>query len=424
LKIAILTNFTEIHPGYSLSSLVCDQAVMLQSYGHTPEVFVCEGFRHHKSEMPTAWKDPIIREVVPKFPLTDFHGLSELEDKHQEYIERVTVFFREHLQGYDAIFTHDWVFTGWNLPFGQAILKVREEFAKVPFLHWVHSIPSGSRDFWNFDHYGPNHRIIYPNSVDRMRVANQFRTTESKVLVIPHIKDLRTFADLQPETLEFLGEHPEVVHSQFVQVYPASTDRLEAKRLREVILIFSALKQKGYTVCLVCANQHATKRQPREDVERYKKIARRNGLEPDREFVFTSDFKHPTYENGIPRKILRELMMYSNLLIYPTREETFGFVLPETVLMGGCLPVLNKSLKMMFEVGGFKGLYCDFGAFDAPMNVENESDYLGFIADCITARFLEDDCLQARTFHRQRYNYDSIYQRYYEPILAGTKLWM
>lgn len=424
MKIAILTNFTEIHPGYSLSSLVCDQAVMLQEYDHEPEVFVCEGFRYHKSEIPDAWKNPVIREVVPKFPLTDYHSQADMGEDKQVNVDRIVDFIKEHLTGFDVIFTHDWIFTGWNLPFAKAILKTLDDTCKIPFLHWVHSIPSGARDFWNFDHYGPNHRIIYPNSVDRLRVANQFRTSESKVLVIPHIKDLRTFADLQPDTLEFLHEHPEMIHSQFVQVYPASTDRLEAKRIREVILIFAALKQKGYTVCLTCANQHATKRQPREDVERYKKIARRNGLEPDKEFIFTSDFKHPQYENGIPRKILRELFMYGNLLIYPTREETFGFVLPEAVLMGGCLPVLNKSLKMMFEVGGFKGLYCDFGAFDAPMNIEDESGYFNFIADAIAARFLEDDCLQARTFHRQRYNWDMIYQRFYEPILAGTKLWM
>lgn len=422
MRIAILTNFTEINPGYSLSSIVCDQAVMLQSYGHTAEVFVSEGFRHHKSEITPVWKDPIIKEVVPKFPLTDFKSIKDITADTEGYVARVCKFIEEHLTEYDAVFTHDWIFTGWNLPFAMALFNSRGATQHIPFFHWVHSIPSGARDFWNLDNYGPNHRIVYPNKTDRLRVANQFRTSESKVVVLPHIKDLRTFADLQPETVSFLQEHPEVIQAQFVQVYPASTDRLSAKRLREVILIFAALKQRGYTVCLVCANQHATKRQPREEVVQYEKIARRNGLQPDQDFIFTSNFQNPTYENGIPRRMLRELFMYANLFIYPTREETFGLVLPEAVLMGGCLPVLNKSLKMMFEVGGFKGLYCDFGAYDAPMTVEDESSYFGFIADCIVNRFLEDDCLQARTFHRQTYNWDRVYQMY-EAVLAGSKLW-
>lgn len=422
MKIAILTNFNEIIPGYSLCSIAVDQAVMLQRYGHEVTLFTSARFNWDRSELPLNW--PIT--VLPTFEFTklvDYKKKEDLSEEHKEYASRLSERLPQLLEGYDAVLTHDWVFTGWNLPFAEALRLSRDALRNVRFLHWIHSVPNGFQDWWLADIYGPNHRIVYPNATDRAHVAAQFRTREAKVVHIPHIKDLRTFSEFQKETCDFLEDHPEMMSAKIVQVYPASTDRLTAKRLREVILMFSQLKKRGWSVCLVVANQHATGRQRKEDVERYKRIGSRNGLLEDVDLVFTSDFDDGKWEKGVPRRILSELMQLANIFFYPTREESFGLVLLEAILMGGCLPIINKSLRQQLEISGYHGLLVDMGSWEHPLELADEAGYLGYIADLIIARLMDEDSIQARTHFRNNFNMDCIYQTYYEPVLIGSALW-
>jgi glycosyltransferase involved in cell wall biosynthesis len=204
------------------------------------------------------------------------------------------------------------------------------------------------------------------------------------------------------------------------EIYPASADRMEAKRVKDLILIFAQLKKKKFNVCLVVANQWATKRQAREDMTLYTKVASRNGMESD-EFIFTSNFQHPKYMQGLPKRMVRELMMCGNMFIFPTREETFGLVLPEACLSSAVLPVCNKSLGMMMEVSGHNADYIDFGSFNSP--VQLAPDFHSQVARAVIARFLRNESILTRTFMRQRYNWDNIYHKFYGPIFAESVNW-
>ncbi|GAG48967.1 unnamed protein product, partial [marine sediment metagenome] len=93
--------------------------------------------------------------------------------------------------------------------------------------------------------YGPNHKIVFPNNTERLRVAEQFQGTIDDIRVVPHIKDLRTWYDFDKETLRFIDDFPGVMNADYVQVYPASTDRLGAKRVDAVAGIFGQLKSRG-----------------------------------------------------------------------------------------------------------------------------------------------------------------------------------
>ena len=431
-KIAILTTFQEFNPGFSLSGIVQDQSRMLLSYGHEVHIFVSDQFDSKKYpalpegdfERYGLPKDKF--KVVPEIPFThliDYRTVNDLTADHKMTVNVTSERLIKELASFDYVFTHDFIFTGWNLPYALGIRKAGhdEKLKHLRWFDWIHSMPSSMFDWWNIRAYGPRHRIIFPNKTESTAVAEQFRGLPNNVRVIPHIKDPRSWWEFDQSTCEFLKEYPEIMDSQVMQVYPASSDRLTAKRLEVVLKIFSEIKKRKLNVFLVIANQWATGTQPRENIDHYMKVASRNGLKISEDFTFTSSWK-PETENGIPKRMVRELFLLSNLFVYPTREESFGLIAPEAGL-SGVLMVNNKSLDMMMEVNGLTGMYADFGSFRRKFNPENEDAYLTDIATLILSRMQRNEAIQSKTWHRRTYNWDTLYRKYYEPIMSEAKYW-
>lgn len=425
-KVAILTNFMEFNPGYSLTGIVKDQVAMLQAYGHDVRLFV--NTKYHGEDFPSVQ----VEKLIPFAHLKDYGSEKKLQDEHRTTARLTAEMLQEELEDVDIVFTHDFVFTGWFLPYGLGVRQVHRHLPKVRWLHWIHSVPSVLRDWWQVSKYGPNHRLVFPNETDKLKVAEQYRGQNEDVRVIPHIKDLRSWHDFHGDTCDFIARYPSVMSADVVQVYPASTDRLTAKQVDKVVGIFAEIKKQERSVCLVIANQWATGTQRQEDVSKFEKIGKREGLVVDQELIFTSKFRPKDanavdgwdYRNGIPQHMVRELLTCSNLFIFPTREESFGLVLPEAAL-AGVLCVLNKSLTMQYEVSGHAGLFFDFGSYHQEVNQDKETAkrYLKDIAWIIVGRMGQNESLKAKTFTRQKYNWDNLYNRYYAPVMAESATW-
>ena len=416
-RIAIISVFQDYKPGYSLTGIVRDQITMLQKYGHEVTLFVSENCNEDSFEGFTN-----IKKVMPFAHLKDYTSRTQITPDHLKTVAKNIEVYERELKDIDIAFTHDLVFTGWNLPYAKAIMEGSTRVPHVRWLHWIHSIPSLNRDWWNIRMYTKAHKIVYPNNTERTRVAEQFQGIREDVRVIHHIKDLRTWMEFHPDTMALIDEYPALMQADVVQILPASVDRLESKRVREVMLIFSNFKRMGLSVCLCIVNQWATGTQQKQDVEHYNKIARRNGLTPD-ECFFTSGVK-AEWEVGVSRRMIRELFACSNLFIFPTREESFGLVVPEAA-HAGVLMMLNKSLDMMHEVGGMASLYADFGSHHRGLQIPNndEKNYFKGLANIIIGRMKENEAITSKTHARQKYNYDYLYNRQYAPVMSESEMW-
>lgn len=429
-RIIIATNFMEFNAGYSLTGIVVDQARMLQEFGHEVHIFVNEKFNasNVNSLFPQFTNEDREKGMVPitlhqKIPfahLKDYNSINEVTNEHLDTVKATEKMLLEFLQQGDVIFTHDFLFTGWFLPYGMGCIDASRspEVSDCRWFHWVHSVPSANRDWWRIQGLRPNHKIVYPNATDKLRVAEQYHGELADVVAIPHIKDPRTWFEFDEETCAFMWEFPSILSADVVQIYPASSDRLQAKRVDVLIKIFAQLKKLGKSVCLVVANQWATGRNGRENVEKYLKIAKRCGLVPHEEVIFTSMWC-PKYERGIPRSMLNKLFMLSNLFIFPTREESFGLVAPEAAL-SGVLMVLNKSLSMQAEVNGGNGLYLDFGSYHMHHTPPDETQYYADIAQIIIGSMHKDNSLISKTHARVTYNWGAVYRNHYLPIIGST----
>ncbi|MBI4962512.1 MAG: glycosyltransferase family 4 protein [Desulfomonile tiedjei] len=418
MRIAILTNLRDLHDAYSLTSVVRHQVAMLCRYGHDVTVFASETFQDKTININSRYQCPV-EPIIPAYEEIEYARLQDLTEDHQRIASQTSQIVSQRLSDFDLAVTHDWLFTAWNLPLAESVRLSKDQTRHVRFLHWIHSVPSEGFNWWGIKRYGRNHKLIYPNRIDRVRVATMFGGDSRHVRTVPHATDLRLLFDFCDETWNVIDAYPSLMQAQFVQVYPVSGARLSQKGLSKLILLFKALKSKGFSVCLLIADSNATGRVPRDDLEPYKRMAERNGLSK-REFGFTSDLN---YERGLPRHILRELMQCANLFIYPTEAESFGLTLPEACLAGGVLPVLNRSLSVLMGTSGGYGLFFDFGSAEKCFEPQDEREYYQWMADMIVARAKEDDCWQARTFMRQTYNIDTIYRGYYAPLLTESCIW-
>jgi len=429
-KIAILTNFMDFIPGYSLTGIVKDQVIMLLRQGHKVNLFVNDQY-NWKSGVPVSEEeitkfggDPANYEMIAKVPfqkLTDYKSIVNLTPEDKGIIDATKNMLVAELHDTDFVFTHDFVFTGWFMIYGQGCRLASPKLPNVKgWYHWIHSMPSAMSDWWMIKQYGPNHKLVYPNYTDRIQVAEQYRGVADDVRIIPHIKDIRTWFDFHPDTCRFIDKYPKVLSADVVQLLPASVDRLESKRVKEVCKIVKGIKDQGRSVCLVIANQWATGRQQKEDVDKYRLAAVRDGLIDQEELIFTSDFESPKFDVGIPQRMIRELFLCSNLFIFPTREESFGLVVPEAAL-SGCFLVLNRSLQMQREVSGNEALFFDFGSCHQVHTVENPDRYYAQIGFIVAGRMKENESIKTRTFARQTYNMDNLYNKYYMPVMSEAR---
>jgi hypothetical protein len=178
------------------------------------------------------------------------------------------------------------------------------------------------------------------------------------------------------------------------------------------------------SVFLLIANQWATGKQPMQNIFAYHKKARKMKLEEGEEYKFSSELQCGDYKLGLPREVLRELMMYPNLFVFPSKEESFGLVTPEMSLASGCLMVLNKSMQSQLEIAGMTALYFDFGSFSNKVVHENETNYCKDVANIIQGVMRENDGVMTKTWFRKRNNWDYLYKQYYAPIMGEAKTWI
>lgn len=423
-KVAILTNFMDFSPGYSLTGIVQDQCKMLQDNGHPVKLFVNSQYNRSDKDkfqfvhnVSAPGRPPVdLHKDIPFSHLVDYTS-NDLSKDHKDIVKQTKEVLVKELEDVEFVFTHDFMFTGWFLPYGLGVIEASKELENTKFLHWIHSTPSTMRNWWDFNSWGGHHKIIFPNRTEKVRVAEQYRTTPENVACIHHIKDLRTWNDFCTDSNDFIKEYPRVLSADIVKIYPISSDRFGAKRLPEVFSILGNLKSHGYTICLIIANQWATGRQRKEDVQEYIKIGESCGLTYDTDFIFTSNWKEGKYDTGIPKRMLRDLATCSNMFIFPTREESFGLVGVEIPLSTAATIITNKSLQMMDEIHGNLTDSFHFGSFHHDFKILNPTKYYEDISFLIHSAHKLNFTVTHRTHLRQKYNWDYLYFHEYLPLL-------
>ncbi len=387
--IAVLADLKDLRPSLSLTHVISDQLTILRRSGFEPVLL---------SRIGKGSVDVPCCKVFGCTPISN--GFLSL------------------FSGFSHVFTHDIISLEQNKPWADSLQLIADQTRGVQFFHWVHSVPTHRRDWWDLGRYGANHRLVYPNKTDAQDAAQQFKSVLSQTVVIPHIVDIRTLFEFPFILWRITDQLPGLISADFVQVYPVARDRLKYKGVNELIYTFSQIKKQGRSVCCLIVDSWSGSN-PREDKKPYKDKARRCGLESG-EFSFVSDLLPPF--SGFQRPTLAKLMQLSNVFIFPSLGEAFGLVLAETILASGAYPVPNGDLPMLREVAGGQGYFPKFGSCERSFQAKNQRKFYEDTAKRIIEGVESNPAIAARDFIRKNLNMDTIFQRYYRPILESNNV--
>lgn len=416
-KIAILTNFTSYDKKYSLCNVAAEQIRMLKKNNYPVTVIVNEGFQP---------EDPYTEDILRFIPNVRCYNEIKRDDTWEKDCDELAVKLEEILKDVDTVLSHDLIYQPAYLKVNIAARKVAEKKSNIQWLHWIHSsttpaMINTSKDYLQMVKTKfPNSFVIYPNSFEIPRVARNLGYEEDQIKVVHHATEPAEFFEFDPITRK-LVEDKNMYQADVIGCYPIRLDR--GKQPEKVIKIFKAIKDVGRSVRLVICDFHSTG----GDKVVYRKELRELGIEiglSSNELMFTSDISAECFL-GVPHKVVRDLMMISNLFILPSRSETYSLIAQEAALCGNLL-MLNYDFPPMRSIYGDAPLY---GKFSSNIDISTGQDgntetnyspnfeaYTHDLALRICYHLEHDRSLALRTMIRKQRNNQAIFKKQIEPL--------
>lgn len=431
-RVAIFTNFNSADPAYSLNRVVQDQIKMFTRNDYAVKVIVAEGFT------PVEEYKNVELAYVPNVPC---HNEVKKDDSFESDVETIYQALKSALSDVDVVLTHDIIYQPSALKHNFAARKWAAEKSQVKWLHWIHSATSPytlatlQRIFE--DKYielvrkpFPNSFYVFFNDYSKPRVAANFGVQEHLVKTVHHPIDLAGFYGISPSVVEFVEEYG-IMKAEAVCIYPCRLDR--GKQVEMAIKTMAMLKTLDFTVKMIVVDFHSTggdKVTYRDDL---RNTAIDYGLNPQ-ELIFTSS--RPEWAAQTPHSVVRELMMFSNILIMPSVSESYSLVTQEAASLGHII-VLNGDFPPFRDIFGENAIYRKYSSGIDIMNgmdgwtntvygpdaaspqerKYHEKMYHKETAGMIAYRLRNYDNLALRTKIRTTRNLDTVFKRELEPLL-------
>ena len=338
--LVLMTALADFHPGYSLVTVIKDQARAAVMAGYEVRLVGVNGMSQDRPKLPDVTFDPIIPALPWKEDEVDDKKVKMIEDAIRNYIKELPE-SREVI-----IITHDFLLQTWYICVAKALHKIGDWFDDdVKWFHQLHSSvgarPTAPGTKWRCT-LPESHKIAAVNYTDIPHLAEYYKTETDNIITIPNIRDPADFWGFSEEAAT-IARVTRIAEADVAQVYPISTPRAFAKGLDKVMHLFRILKEEcGQKVCLVMANAHANGNLPM--LKNLKQMAKELNLE--QEFHITSDLVADTRPQGLLMQEISALMSLSNLFAFPSQSEACGLVMLEAAL-AGCLLVLSNDLPVM-----------------------------------------------------------------------------
>jgi len=379
--IAILTDFVNFDPAYSLCRVVRDQCKMLQRDGRRFRMIVRKGYHGPPDAYPGA-------EIITADPGQTGDNQVHLTPEVPRELDQLTADLERALEGVTVVLAHDLIYQPncwkWHIT-ARRIARKRPE---IKWIQWVHS----STDLGISKQVGPyvgELQGAFPNSLlvafhreEVNRKGALFGYEQDRVVIVPNPVDF--LEDAHPLTRRIADEFG-LMRADVIAVYPCRLDR--GKQPHVIAEIFEQLRAMGYDARVVVCDFHSL---GGDKVKYRDEMARQYA-----EFVhFTSQLDGETdgikHAYLLPHRVVMELLELGDVLVHPSVSEADSLVLAEA-MWKRCGLVLNFDLPRFRE---FDGLAV-FGKFSSYIDVNtgmpggtqtsygNRTEYMRSIAGAI-----------------------------------------
>jgi glycosyltransferase involved in cell wall biosynthesis len=344
-RVAVLTDFCNFDPAYSLCRVVQAQVKMLAN-GHEPRLLVREGFqKKHEADYPGA-------EFVALDPGETGQNRVVPSDRTADEIDALTEQMRAALRGIGVVLTHDLIYQPNLFKHHVAARRLAGERGDLRWLHWVHS----ATDMKTAQKTGrfrketagkfPNAKLVamHPEEVNRKGALHGYERDE--IVIIPNPIDFA--AEMHPLAREVIARG-DLMRADIIACYPCRLDR--GKQPHVLIEVFAELAKTGRSVRVVIVDFHSTggdKADYREEMRRQAEAARVP-------LVFTSDAEGgwggAPYSYCVPHEAVMDLFEVADVLVHPSMSESDPLILPEAAWKR-CGLVLNYDLPVFRQHDG------------------------------------------------------------------------
>lgn len=425
-RVAILTTFHEADPAYSLCNVVEDQLRMFVDNEYPVKLIVTDQFKPKG-----LWAHELV--TLAHIPTVRCDNDGNLLDNYREEVDQVKKALAEHLKGIDVVIAHDIILQPAHLVHNVACREIADKNENMRWLHWVHSASAPQvmcnkpevRDF--IGQKFPNSFICYPNDWTRPIVARNFGFEQDEVKTVHHPTDICGFFDMHPLSRDIVKEM-KLLEADVICVYPCRLDR--GKQPEYNIKTLASLKRMGWNVKMIIIDFHSTGGDKVTYRDEMKKMAQEWGMVDKVDILWTSEWREET-KHRVPREVVKDLKVLSELCIHPSTSETYSLVVQESMLCKNFC-VLNHHFPAMRDIYGSKNvLYEPFGGAVNALDMENGSTNLHITDERLhfenlakkVRYFLENDWAIAQfRFIRKYRNTDYVFKNELEPLLSYQPL--
>ena len=251
------------------------------------------------------------------------------------------------------------------------------------------------------------------NEAMRSGFALQYGVPISNVKTVYHAIDYPNHRRFHELSTEIWNKH-QLWKPDLIVTFISRFDHARAKGVFDVAEFVVELK-KLINTQLIYVNSWSQTDKAKQHIVELRKIV------PDA--IFTSEFDKK-YENGVPHKVVVDMLDLSSVFIIPSKSETFSFTMAEAALGKNYL-VVNKNLKPLVEL--MPEEYAKHVPWESDWGGElitenyapSKQLYMYERAKEVYQDYLNNKALRAHRRAIQTFSPEAVWDKQYKPLIEG-----